>query len=377
MDIPFNLPYITGNEKLYIDEVLKNKHFSGDGIFTQKCQHWLENYLPCKKALLTPSCTAALEMAAILINIEPGDEIIMPSFTFVSTAMAFLSRGGIPVFVDINKITLNIDENKIETAITAKTKAIVVVHYGGVSCEMDRIMSLAAQHQLFVIEDAAQALMSDYKGKRLGSIGHLSTFSFHATKNIIAGEGGALCINDDRFIERAEIIREKGTNRKKFIEGAVDKYSWVDIGSSYLCNEITAAFLYAQLEEALTITEKRLLIWNKYFEELSPLSNNLIYNPLIPKNFKHNAHLYYLIFSEFNIKNKIIHFCKNKGISLVTHYVPLHSSLVGKKYCRVHGDLKITNQISSCLLRLPLWIGIEKDQQFIIQYIQEAIKKFT
>jgi len=373
VNIPFNLPYTTGREIEYIAEAIKHRHLSGDGVYTDKCQSLLNKYIGCKKSLLVPSCTAALEMAAILIDIKPGDEVIMPSYTFVSTANAFVLRGGIPVFVDIRPDTLNIDEDKIEEAITDKTKAIVVVHYAGVACEMEKIMSIANTYGLFVIEDAAQAIMSTYNGKPLGSIGHLSTFSFHATKNIISGEGGALCINEDSFLDRVEIIREKGTNRKKFFEGQVDKYTWVDIGSSYLLNEITAAFLYAQLEGAVEITKKRLALWNFYQLAFQKVNPKLAIQPRIPTNCQHNAHFYYLILADHDVKSKVIQFCKAQGISTATHFVALHESLGGKKYGRVHSSLDVTTNISSRILRIPLWIGIEQYQDNIIENIQLAI----
>ncbi len=377
MNIPFNKPYITENESLYIFEAIKNKHLSGDGIFTKRCETWLETTIDCKRALLVPSCTAALEMAAILIDIEPGDEVILPSYTFVSTANAFVLRGAVPVFIDIREDTLNIDENKIEMAITDKTKAIVVVHYAGVSCEMDKIMKIANAYDLLVIEDAAQALMSTYNQRPVGSIGHLSTFSFHATKNIISGEGGALCINDERFIARAEIIREKGTNRKQFFEGQVDKYTWVDIGSSYLLNEISAAFLYAQFEEAKNITRQRMAIWNRYYTVLSALDPVDFKLTNIPKNCQHNAHLFYCIFTQHSNKISVMEFCKTNGIGTATHYIPLHQTAGGLKFGRVNSNLEVTEYINSRILRLPLWLGIETYQDYVIERVMSAINSFT
>ena len=296
MKIPFNKPFVTGTELRSIEEALSSLHLSGDGTFTKKCHQWLEKTTGTKKALLTHSCTAALEMAAILADIQPGDEVIMPSYTFVSTANAFVLRGGIPVFVDIRPDTLNIDENLIEAAITNKTKAIVPVHYAGVACEMDTIMRIAEKHNLLVIEDAAQGVMGFYKGKALGTIGHLGAYSFHETKNIISGEGGALLINDPRFIERAEIIREKGTNRSQFFRGEIDKYTWVDIGSSFLPSEIIAAFLWSQLESSQNITNQRLETWEQYHKGFKELEvSKKIRRPIIPGDCSHNAHMYYIL----------------------------------------------------------------------------------
>ena len=377
MNIAFNTPYLTGKEKEYIDKAIEKKNLSGDGDFTKYCSSWLEKTVCCKKALLVPSCTAALEMAAILLDIKPGDEVILPSFTFVSTANAFVLRGATPVFVDIRKDTLNIDESKIEAAITPKTKAIIVVHYAGVACEMDAIMSIANRNNIYVVEDAAQALMSKYNDKPVGSIGHLSTFSFHATKNIISGEGGALCINDSIFLERAEIIREKGTNRTNFLKGAVDKYTWLDIGSSYLPNEITAAFLWAQFEKSMEITQKRRAIWNKYHDHLSLLNQRSILMPRIPSSCYHNAHIYFLIFPTEAIKEKSQKFLRENNINTVTHYVPLHLSPAGEKYGKISESLAITEDMSSRILRLPLWIGVEKYQNYVIEKLLFISNSFS
>jgi len=374
MYIPFNKPYMTGKELNYINEAHMAGRLSGDGPFTQKCQLWLEERVGCRKALLTHSCTAALEMAAILLDIQPGDEIIMPSYTFVSTANAFVLRGGIPVFVDIRADTLNLDETKIEAAITPKTKAIVPVHYAGVACEMDTIMSIAKKHNLYVVEDAAQGIMSSYKGRPLGSIGHMAAFSFHETKNIISGEGGALLINDQDFIERAEIIREKGTNRSRFFRGQVDKYTWVDIGSSYLPGEIIAAFLWAQLEEADNITQRRIDIWNKYHPAFADLEGNKkLRRPIIPENCHHNAHMYYLLLPNLAKRTEIMAKLKQEEIHTVFHYVPLHSSPLGIDQSRASGDLNETNRLSDCLVRLPFWLGIERHMDFLIPQLQKAI----
>jgi dTDP-4-amino-4,6-dideoxygalactose transaminase len=368
--IPFNKPYMTGKELWYISQAHHNGQLSGDGPFTRKCHEWLEQQTGCLKALLTHSCTAALEMAAILADIEPGDEIIMPSYAFVSTANAFVLRGGVPVFVDIRSDTLNIDETKIEAAITSRTKAIVPVHYAGFACEMDIIMDIARRYNLIVVEDAAQALMSSYNGKPLGSIGHLATVSFHETKNIISGEGGALLINDGRFVERAKIIREKGTNRSEFSRGLIDKYTWIDTGSSFLPGELIAAFLLAQMEEALNITEKRMEIWRNYHDALAPLESlGLLRRPSIPETCRHNAHMYYILLETLERRENLILNLAKQRISAVFHYVPLHDSPAGLRYGRVHGEMNQTENLSERLLRLPLWIGLEA------QYITDVLNK--
>ena len=373
-NIPFNKPYMTGRELWYIAQAHTNGHLAGDGMFTKKCHAWLEARTGAHKALLTHSCTASLDMAAMLANIGPGDEVIMPSYTFVSTANAFVLRGGIPVFVDIRPDTLNIDETLIEAAITPRTKAIAPVHYAGVACEMDTIMSIAARHKLLVIEDAAQAVMSTYKGKPLGAIGHLGAYSFHETKNIISGEGGALLINDKRFAERAEIIREKGTNRSQFFRGQVDKYTWVDTGSSYLPGEVIAAFLWAQMEEAESITQKRLDIWRLYHQALAPLEDaGKLRRPLIPAGCQHNAHMYYVLLESLEKRTEVITKLKQQGVNPVFHYVPLHSSPAGKKYGRTNGDLPHTDNLADRLLRLPLWIGMNEAQDRVIAQLQAAI----
>lgn len=359
MSITFNRTHTVGYEIDYIQQAIANLHLSGEGYFTQKCQSWFEKQVGCPKALLTPSCTAALEMSALLCNIKPGDEIIMPSFTFVSTANAFVLYGGIPVFVDIRSDTLNLDETKIEEAITPKTKAIVPMHYAGVSCEMNAIMEIAQHHNLCVIEDAAQGLMARYQNKPVGGFGHLGSYSFHQTKNVTCGEGGVLLINDPRLIERAEIIREKGTNRNQFFRGQVDKYTWVDIGSSYLPSEINAAFLWAQLKEADRITENRMISWNLYHESLVELEEkNLIRRPIIPQDCKHNAHIYYILVEDLNTRQKILKRLQTQGIEAIFHYVPLHSSPAGRKYSRTCGELVNTDKISDQLIRLPLWVDM-------------------
>jgi dTDP-4-amino-4,6-dideoxygalactose transaminase len=360
--IPFNKPYMTGKELFYIAEAHFNGMLAGDGPFTKLCHSWLESNSGAKKALLTHSCTAALEMAAVLANIQPGDEVIMPSYTFVSTANAFVLRGGVPVFVDIRPDTLNIDETKIEAAITSRTKAIVPVHYAGVACEMNVIMDIAQRYDLVVIEDAAQGIMSTYAGKPLGSIGHLGAYSFHETKNIISGEGGALLINDERFAGRAEIIREKGTNRSQFFRGEVDKYSWVDIGSSYLPGEVIAAFLWAQMEEAQSITERRLAAWDCYHMAMAPLEHDgLLRRPIVPLECRHNAHMYHVLLPSLEKRTKLIGDLKREGIYSVFHYVPLHSSPAGRLLGRVGSSMAVTDDISDRLLRLPLWVGLNTD----------------
>jgi dTDP-4-amino-4,6-dideoxygalactose transaminase len=373
-NIPFNKPYMTGRELWYIAQAHTNGHLAGDGMFTKKCHAWLEARTGAHKALLTHSCTASLDMAAMLADIQPGDEVIMPSYTFVSTANAFVLRGGIPVFVDIRPDTLNIDETLIEAAITPRTKAIAPVHYAGVACEMDTIMGIATRHKLLVIEDAAQAVMSTYKGKPLGAIGHLGAYSFHETKNIISGEGGALLVNDERFSERAEIIREKGTNRSQFFRGQIDKYTWVDIGSSYLPGEVIAAFLWAQMEEAESITQKRLDIWHQYHQALAPLENaGKLRRPIIPGGCQHNAHMYYILLESLEKRTEVITKLKQQGVNPVFHYVPLHSSPAGKKYGRTNGDLPHTDNLADRLLRLPLWIGMDEAQDRVIAQLQAAI----
>lgn len=361
--IPFNKPPLTGNEQQYVLQAMRSPKMSGDGPFTQKCQSWFEQNLPCKRALLTPSCTAALEMAAILIDTQAGDEIIMPSYTFVSTANAFVLRGAKIVFVDIRPDTMNIDETKIEAAITNKTKAIVPVHYAGVACEMDTIMDIAQRHNLYVIEDAAQGMMSSYRGKSLGTIGHLGTFSFHETKNYTSGgEGGLLIINDNKFTERAEIIREKGTNRSQFFRGMVDKYSWVDIGSSQLPSEIQAAYLWGQLEKAQEINQARLKAWDYYYQQLKPLADaGKIQLASLPENSQHNAHMFYLKTKNLTERTHLLNHLKEQGIYAVFHYVPLHTAKAGKLHGHFVAEDNYTTQESERLIRLPMWYGITKE----------------
>ena len=369
--IPFNKPHMTGKELWYISEAHHAGKLAGDGKFTKMCHQWLERQTGSLKVLLTHSCTASLEMAAILANLELGDEVIMPSYTFVSTANAFVLRGAIPVFVDIRADTLNIDETLVEAAITKRTRAIVPVHYAGVGCEMDTLQIIAQKHQLLLIEDAAQGVMARYKGKSLGSIGDLGCFSFHETKNVISGEGGALLINNPEFSERAEVIREKGTNRNQFFRGEVDKYTWVEQGSSYLPGEIIAAFLYAQLQEAQQITLLRMDIWKKYHNLLEPLEKaGKLRRPIVPSHCEHNAHMYYILADDLLTRTELISYLKDKGINAVFHYVPLHTSPAGKKYGRNYGDMTLTDSLSDRIIRLPLWIGIP-NVSLVVDTIQE------
>lgn len=368
----FNRPFAAGREMAYIEEAIANAHLSGDGPFTNKCHEWLQKRTGVRQALLTHSCTAALEMAALLMDLRPGDEAIMPSFTFVSTANAFVLRGAVPVFVDVRPDTLNLDETKVEQAVTPRTRAIVPVHYAGIGCEMDAIMSLAERHDLLVIEDAAQGVLSTYKDRPLGSIGHMATISFHETKVVISGEGGALLINDPRWAERAEIIREKGTNRSKFFRGEVAKYTWVDIGSSYLPSEIIAAFLWAQLEEAEAIIRQRLTLWALYHEALAPLeAEGRLRRPMIPAACHHNGHMYYVLLPTPGVRETFLKRLADRGINAVFHYVPLHSSPAGVKFGRACGDLSRTADVSARLVRLPLWVGMTPD---VIARVVEAVR---
>ncbi|MEY8712941.1 dTDP-4-amino-4,6-dideoxygalactose transaminase [Mangrovibacter phragmitis] len=358
--IPFNAPPIVGTELEYMQSAMESGKLCGDGGFTRRCQQWMEHRFSCKKVLLTPSCTASLEMAAMLIDIQPGDEVIMPSFTFVSTANAFVLRGAKIVFVDIRPDTMNIDETKIEAAITEKTRAIVPVHYAGVACEMGTIMRLAEQYNLYVIEDAAQGVMSTWQGRALGTIGHIGCFSFHETKNYTAGgEGGATLINEASLIERAEIIREKGTNRSQFFRGQVDKYTWRDLGSSYLMADLQAAYLWAQLEVADRVNEQRVALWNNYFRALEPLARaGRIELPTIPANCRHNAHMFYIKLRDMDDRNALIAFLKEAEILAVFHYIPLHSSPAGLSFGEFHGEDHFTTAESERLLRLPLFYNL-------------------
>jgi len=378
--IPFNKPYLTGKEMQYIEDAVKSGKISGNGLFTKKCQEFFEKEFGFKKTLLTTSCTDALEMAAILADIKEGDEVIVPSFTFVSTALAFVRQGADIVFADSYSDNPNIDADQIEALITEKTKAIVVVHYAGVACDMDKIMSIANKHGIIVIEDAAQAIDSYYISKdgtkkALGSIGHLSAFSFHETKNIISGEGGMLCINNDRFIQRAEIIWEKGTNRSQFFRGEIDKYSWVDTGSSFLPSEIISAFLWAQIENMRDIQDKRIKIWNRYYEGLSsfePVSIKKPKLPLIPEYATNNAHMFYLVYDNVDDRTKFIQHLKDKGILSVFHYLSLHKSSYYEKYSTRKSELPNSDMFSDCLVRLPLFYELTDEQ---VEYIIKTIKE--
>ena len=372
--IRFNVPPVTGRELAYIKQAIENEKICGDGEFTRKCNEWIEKKSGCEKALLTTSCTHATELAAILAGILPDDEIIMPSYTFVSTANAFVLRGAKPVFVDIRPDTMNMDENLIEAAITEKTRAIVPVHYAGVGCEMDKIMELAKKYHLIVIEDAAQGIMSTYKGKALGTFGEYGCFSFHETKNFSMGEGGALLIRDRENIEPAEIIREKGTNRAKFFRGQIDKYTWVDKGSSYLPSELNAAYLYAQLELADEITADRLRSWNQYYSGLTSLKEEgKVELPFIPEHCEHNAHMFYMKCKDLEERTELIQFLKENDILPVFHYIPLHSAPAGKQFGRFAGEDVYTTKESERLVRLPMYYGLKEEQ---VAYIIDKIKEF-
>ncbi len=372
--ISFNVPPVVGNEMKYIKEAIENKKICGDGVFTKKCSAWLEQKTGTAKALLTTSCTHATEMAAILADIQPGDEVIMPSYTFVSTADAFVLRGAKAVFVDIRPDTMNIDENLIEEAITERTKAIVPVHYAGVACEMDTICGIAEKYHLSVIEDAAQGVLSTYKGRQLGTIGDYGCYSFHETKNYSMGEGGALLIKDPENIERAEIIREKGTNRSKFFRGQIDKYTWMDAGSSYLPSELNAAYLWAQLEVADTILANRMRSWNMYFSSLKELEEKgYIQLPVMPKECTHNAHMFYIKTKDLEERQNLIAYLEAKGIKAVFHYIPLHSSPAGRKYGTFYGEDRYTTKESERLLRLPMYYHLEKKD---IEFVVEQVKRF-
>jgi dTDP-4-amino-4,6-dideoxygalactose transaminase len=374
MWIPFNKPYLTGKELDYIRQAHEAHHLSGDGAFTKRCSDWLARATGCHQALLTHSCTAALEMAAILAEIKPGDEIIMPSFTFVSTANAFVLRGGVPVFVDIRPDTLNIDESKIEAAVTPRTRAIVVVHYAGVACEMEAIQSLARRRGLLLIEDAAQALGAAYRGRPLGSFGQLAALSFHETKNLISGEGGALLVNAPELSARAEMVREKGTNRGAYFRGEVDKYTWVDIGSSFLPSDIIAAFLWAQLEQAEAILARRQALWAKYHAAFEPLEQaGRLRRPSVPRDAAPNAHSYFLLLADLASRQRFIDTLRAQGVHAVFHYVPLHSSPAGRKFGRASGSMTITDSVADRLVRLPLWIGLESQQDYVVERCRSAL----
>ena len=378
MKVPFNRPYMTGHELDNIALAHAQGHLSGDGPFTMQCHAWLEQQTGAHKALLTHSCTAALEMAALLLDLEPGDEVIMPSYTFVSTANAFVLRGARPVFVDIREDTLNIDERLIEAAITSRTKAICVVHYAGVACEMDAIVEIAQRRGLHVVEDAAQGIFSTYKARPLGTIGDLGCLSFHETKNIISGEGGALLVRDRQFAERAEIIREKGTNRGKFFRGQVDKYTWVDVGSSYLPSELIAAFLAAQIEQGRQITECRLAMWNRYHAwAASHEAERRLRRPAVPAHCEHNAHMYYLLMPSLAHRTAFIESLKQQGVAAVFHYIPLHSAPAGLKFGHTPAPLPVTDALSARLVRMPLWVGLEGQLDEVFAAADQALAAIT
>ena len=362
--IPFNKPHMTGRELYYIAQAHFNQRLAGDGPFTGRCHAWLEAKTGCQRALLTNSCTAALELSALLLDINPGDEVILPSFTFVSTANAFVLRGAVPVFVDVRSDTLNLDETLVESAITSRTKAIVPVHYAGVACEMDTLLAMAQANALSVVEDAAQGVMASYKGRPLGSLGHLGAYSFHETKNVISGEGGSLLVNDPRYVERAEVLREKGTDRSRFFRGEIDKYTWQDVGSSFLPGELTAAFLWAQLEEADAVTRGRLQSWQTYHDLLAPLeARERLRRPIVPDECTHNAHMYYILLPDQSVRDGLMQALRAHDIYTVFHYVPLHSSPAGQRLGRTPKAMPVTDLASGCLLRLPLWSGIQPEEQ--------------
>jgi dTDP-4-amino-4,6-dideoxygalactose transaminase len=374
LPIGFNRPALVGNELEYIRQAVANAHTAGDGVFSKKCHAWLEATLGAPKALLTHSCTGALEMAALLFDLGPGDEVIMPAFTFVSTANAVVLRGATPVFVDIRPDTLNLDETLIEAAITPRTKAIFVVHYAGVGCAMDRIMEIAGRHGLLVAEDAAQGLGARHGGKPLGSIGHLGAISFHETKNVISGEGGALIVNDSRFIQRAEIIREKGTNRSSFFRGEVGKYTWIDVGSSYLPSDLIAAFLFAQLEQAESLLAKRRTLWRSYHEGFAGLeSRGLCRRPIVPDDCEHNAHIYYLLLPDAAARDPLIARLAEAGIGAPFHYVPLHNAPAGLRFGRTAGDLRHTEDLAVRLVRLPLWYEMTGEPEVVVARTTELL----
>lgn len=375
MKIPFGKTYLTGHEEGYLSKALASGMLQGDGEFTRLCSERIEALTGAHKTLLTHSCTAALEMAALLGNIGLGDEVVMPSYTFVSTANAFVLRGAVPVFVDIRSDTQNLDETLIEAAITSRTKAIVPVHYAGVACEMNAIMEIARRHKLLVIEDAAQGVMARYQNRPLGTIGEIGTFSFHVTKNIVCGEGGALLLNDPSLVRDAEIIREKGTNRSELLKGVVDKYTWIHPGSSYLPSELNAATLLGQLDGAEEITSARLDIWNTYHALLKPLEDKgLLTRAFIPQGIEHNAHIYYLLLGEQFDRTDVLSRMAGEGVQCTFHYVPLHSSPAGEKYGRVSGELTRTENASSYLIRLPMWVGLTKDElHFVVDRLESVL----
>lgn len=373
--IPFNRPYMTGGELANIAQAHADGHLSGDGAFTRRCHAWLERQTGAARALLTHSCTAALEMSALLADVGPGDEVILPSYTFVSTANAFALRGATPVFVDVREDTLNLDERLVEAAVTPRTRAICVVHYAGVACEMDAILDIAARHGLLVVEDAAQALMSRYRGRPLGSLGALGTFSFHETKNVMCGEGGALVVNDPALVARAEVIREKGTNRSRFFRGEVDRYTWCDLGSSYLPGEVTAAFLSAQLDRARELTDGRLALWRRYHDWAAEHERaGRVRRPVVPAHCEHNAHMYYLLAPDLDARSRVLESLRADGVLSVFHYVPLHSSPAGRRMGRAHGALAVTDDIAARLFRLPMWLGLDAHMDQVLEAADRALR---
>jgi dTDP-4-amino-4,6-dideoxygalactose transaminase len=373
-EIPFNRPFTTGREFVYVREAIENGHLSGSGPFTERCNRWLEECVGSEQALLTHSCTAALEMAAMLLDVGPGDEVVMPSFTFVSTANAVVLRGATPVFVDVRADTLNIDESKVQAAIGPRTRAILAVHYAGVGCAMDELMEIAEHTGTPLVEDAAQGILASYEGRALGCFGSLAALSFHETKNVHCGEGGALLVNDATLAERAEILLDKGTNRRRFVRGQVDKYSWVDIGSSYAPSEINAAFLWAQLEDAEAITAQRLAIWRAYHEAFLELEQESVARrPIVPASCSHNAHMYYLLLPDLDSRSRLIDELRSVGIHAVFHYVPLHASAAGRRYGRPRGDLGVTENASERLVRLPLWAGMgDQEVERVVDAVHSA-----
>lgn len=372
LQIPFNQAHATGREFQYIQRAIENRHLSGNGPFTELCTGWLQERTGCARALLTTSCTSAMELAALVMGLGEGDEVIMPSFTFVSTANAVVLRGAVPVFVDIRPDTLNLDETAVAAAVTKRTRAILPVHYAGVGCAMDELGDIAQKHDLLVIEDAAQGLMASFQGRPLGTFGQLGCISFHETKNVTCGEGGALLINEPDFIETAEVMQEKGTNRAQLFRGEVDKYTWIDRGSSFLTSDIAAAFLWAQLESADDITERRQRIWNSYHEGFAELEERgVARRPIIPPECTHNAHMYYLLLTDLNARNRLIDCLRTRGIQAVFHYVPLHSSPAGRRFGQTRDALPITEQASDCLVRLPLWIGMDDE---VIERVTTEVK---
>jgi dTDP-4-amino-4,6-dideoxygalactose transaminase len=374
--VPFNRPYVTGSELGFIQEAIDNAHLSGNGPFTARCVELLREHLGAEAVLLTHSCTGALEMSALLAELQPGDEVVMPSFTFSSTASAFALRGAVPVFVDIRPDTLNLDERLVEVALTPRTRAIVAVHYAGVACAMNELTSLAAEHRLLLIEDAAQGYDSSFHGRALGTFGSMGTLSFHETKNVASGEGGALIVNDPALIERAEIIHEKGTNRRAFFRGQVDKYTWVDLGASFPASDITAAYLYGQLQRADWITDQRRAIWTRYHEAFAEAEHQgCLRRPVIPPQTSHNGHLYYLLLPDNARRERLIAELARANVDSVFHYVPLHSSPAGRRYGRAAGGLDVTDRVSASLLRLPLWVGMSDAQvDRVIEAVHDALR---